>query len=155
MDGSVKRGCSGLVYQQMIPAVRISMRTGFLQEMPRSNRLKIVSLKPRAAVNFPSCWLLFNPCAIPVLSLSGLKAWRSSVKTGSAELNMEDAKQLHIESGEMITITSSRGAITLPSKITERTPPGRVLVPYHFDQLKVNVLTDTDNPLTPVSVKKA
>ena len=74
---------------------------------------------------------------------------------GNAELNMEDAKQLHIESGEMITITSSRGTITLPSKITERTPPGRVLVPYHFDQLKVNVLTDADNPLTPVSVKKA
>ena len=73
----------------------------------------------------------------------------------SAELNVEDAKQLHIESDEMITITSSKGAITLPSKITGRTPPGRVLVPYHFDQLKVNVLTDTDNPLTPVSVKKA
>jgi anaerobic selenocysteine-containing dehydrogenase len=68
---------------------------------------------------------------------------------------MEDAKQLHIESGEMITITSSRGTITLPSKITERTPPGRVLVAYHFDQLKVNVLTDADHPLTPVSVKKA
>ena len=73
----------------------------------------------------------------------------------NAELNIEDAKQLHIESGEMITITSSRGTITLPSKITERTPPGRVLVPYHFDQLKVNVLTEADNPLTPVSVKKA
>lgn len=74
---------------------------------------------------------------------------------GCAELNAADASKLQIESGDMITINSSKGAITLPSKITERTPPGRVIVPYHFDELKVNLLTDMDDPLTPVSVKKA
>jgi formate dehydrogenase alpha subunit len=72
-----------------------------------------------------------------------------------AELNTGDAKQLQVESGDMITITSSKGAITVPSKITGRTPPGRIIVPYHFDELKANLLTDMDNPLTPVSVKKA
>jgi predicted molibdopterin-dependent oxidoreductase YjgC len=55
----------------------------------------------------------------------------------------------------MITITSPKGAITVPFNITERTPPGRVIVPYHYNELKVNLLTDMDNPLTPVSVKKA
>jgi formate dehydrogenase alpha subunit len=73
----------------------------------------------------------------------------------SAELNAEDAKRLQVESGTMITISSSKGAITVPSKITERTPPGKVILSYHFDQLKVNILTDSDNPLTPVSIKKA
>jgi formate dehydrogenase alpha subunit len=72
-----------------------------------------------------------------------------------AELNAGDAKQLKVEAGNMIMITSSKGAITVPSKITDRTPPGRIVVPYHFDELKVNLLTDMDNPLTPVSVKKA
>jgi formate dehydrogenase alpha subunit len=72
-----------------------------------------------------------------------------------AELNAGDAKQLKVESGDVITITSSKGTITVPSKITERTPPGRVIAPYHFGELKVNLLTDMDNPLTPVGIKKA
>jgi predicted molibdopterin-dependent oxidoreductase YjgC len=73
---------------------------------------------------------------------------------GSAELNVKDAKQLAIVSGDMITITSYKGEITVPSKITARTPPGRVLVPYHYSELMVNVLTDRDNALTRVSIKK-
>jgi len=73
---------------------------------------------------------------------------------GSAELNVKDAEQLRIVSGDMIRLTSSKGEITLPSTITGRTPPGRVLVPYHFSELMVNVLTDRDNPLTRVSIKK-
>ena len=76
-------------------------------------------------------------------------------KDRSAELNATDAEQLQIESGDPVTITSERGTITIPSKITERTPKGRVLVPYHINQLMVNLLTDKDNPLTPVKVKKA
>jgi predicted molibdopterin-dependent oxidoreductase YjgC len=103
------------------------------------------------------------PCIlVPVQSLchsGSFSLWSQTLdelsQDRSAELNAEDAKRLHIDSGEMITITSSKGAITLPSIITERTPPGRVIVSYHFDQLKVNVLTDTDSPLTPVSIKKA
>jgi predicted molibdopterin-dependent oxidoreductase YjgC len=72
-----------------------------------------------------------------------------------AELNAADAKQLKVKSGDMITITSSKGTITLPSKITGRTPPGRVIVPCHFDELKVNLLTDMENALIQVGVKKA
>ena len=69
-------------------------------------------------------------------------------------MNLRDAEQLSIASGDMITITSCKGEITVPSKITGRTPPGRVLVPYHYSELMVNVLTDRDNPLTRVSIKK-
>ena len=75
-------------------------------------------------------------------------------RKGSAELNVKDAEQLGIVSGDMITITSCKGEITVPSKITVRTPPGRVLVPYHYSELRVNVLTDRDNHLTRVSIKK-
>ena len=72
----------------------------------------------------------------------------------TAELNARDAQQLKIGAGDMIRITSRKGEITLAPAITDRTPPGRILVPYHHSELMVTVLTDWDNPLTRVSIKK-
>jgi len=74
---------------------------------------------------------------------------------GCAELNADDAVRLHITSGERVTISSAKGTITVPTKITDRTPPGRVLMPYHFDELRVNALTDKELPLTCVAIEKA
>jgi len=74
---------------------------------------------------------------------------------GFAELNDIDAHHLRINSGDMVTIKSPRGEIKVKSKITDRTPPGRVLIPYHFDPLMVNLLTDKDQSLTRVRVEKA
>ncbi|MCK4817777.1 molybdopterin-dependent oxidoreductase, partial [bacterium] len=67
---------------------------------------------------------------------------------GFAELSEQDAEHLKITSGDMITVRSPKGEISIKSKITARTPPGRVLIPYHFDKLMVNLLTDKNQPLT-------
>lgn len=74
---------------------------------------------------------------------------------GYAELNRGDAERLKVTSGELVIIKSPKGEIKVKAKVTERTPPGRVLVPYHFHHLMVNLLTDKDQPLTRVSLKKA
>ncbi|KPJ56548.1 MAG: hypothetical protein AMJ42_05190, partial [Deltaproteobacteria bacterium DG_8] len=74
---------------------------------------------------------------------------------GFAELNAQDAHHLKINSADMVTIKSPKGEIKVRSKITDRTPPGRVLIPYHFDHLMVNLLTEKDHPLTRISVVKA
>ena len=155
MDGSVKKGCSGLACSADDPGSKYLYEDGFPAGNARFQPVEDRLSEVKSSSEFP-----FMLVTVQSLCHSGsFSLWSQTLEElsqdRSAELNVEDAKQLHIESGEMITITSSKGAITLPSKITERTPPGRVLVPYHFDQLKVNVLTDTDNPLTPVSVKKA
>jgi predicted molibdopterin-dependent oxidoreductase YjgC len=74
---------------------------------------------------------------------------------GFAELNEQDALALKVASGDRITIKSTKGEINVKSKVTGRTPPGRVLIPYHFDNLMVNLLTDRNQPLTRVRVEKA
>ena len=74
---------------------------------------------------------------------------------GFAELNAQDAQHLKIKPGDVVTIKSPRGEIKVKSNITERTPPGRVLIPYHFEHLMVNLLTDKDQPLTWVRVEQA
>ena len=74
---------------------------------------------------------------------------------GFAELNEQDAERLKIASGDMVAIKSPKGEIRVKSKITGRTPSGRVIIPYHFDQLMVNLLTDRKQPLTRIRVEKA
>ena len=73
---------------------------------------------------------------------------------GFAELNEQDALRLKISSGDTITIKSPKGEIKVKSKVTDRTPPGRVLIPYHFDKLMVNLLTNRNQPLARIRVEK-
>ena len=58
-----------------------------------------------------------------------------------AELNPEDAKAMGIGDRETVRVTSIRGAVTLRTKITERTQLGTVSIPYHFAEVPVNNLT--------------
>jgi formate dehydrogenase alpha subunit len=71
-----------------------------------------------------------------------------------AELNPSDAARLRITSGDPVLIASAQGSVTVASKISDRTPPGSVLMPYYCDRLRVNVLTTAASPLTRVSVEK-
>ena len=73
---------------------------------------------------------------------------------GFAELNEQDALRLKISSGDTISIKSPKGEIKVKSKVTDRTPPGRVLIPYHFDKLMVNLLTNRNQPLARIRVEK-
>lgn len=73
---------------------------------------------------------------------------------GFAELSGQDAERLKIASGDIVIIKSPKGEISVKSKVTGRTPPGRVLIPYHFNKLMVNLLTDKDRPLTRIRVEK-
>ncbi len=60
-----------------------------------------------------------------------------------AELNPDDAGRLGIGDGEMITLSSRRGTITVKAKLTERSGPGVVFVPFHFSEAAINVLTNS------------
>ena len=73
---------------------------------------------------------------------------------GFAELNEQDALRLKISSGDTITIKSPKGEIKVKSKVTGRVPLGRVLIPYHFDKLMVNLLTNRNQPLARIRVEK-
>ncbi len=58
-----------------------------------------------------------------------------------AEINPEDAAKLDIADGEEINISSRRGTVQLRAKITDRSQPGTIAIPYHFAEVPVNNLT--------------
>lgn len=58
------------------------------------------------------------------------------------ELNPGDAVQLGIGEGDAVRISSRRGSVTAPARITSRVSPGSVFMPFHFREAAANVLTN-------------
>lgn len=137
------------------PGSKLLYEDGFPGEKAKFVPISYESLGEDSEKEFPM--FLITP---PSLFHSGSFSLRAPglneiCPEGFAELNDLDAERLKINSGDVVTIKSPRGRITVKSKITDRTPLGSVLIPYHFEQLMVNLLTDKDQPLTRVSVEKA
>ena len=62
------------------------------------------------------------------------------------ELNPEDAGQLGMAEGEIVQVSSRRGTIRLPARLSDAVPPGTVFLPFHWGDLyapdnAVNYLT--------------
>ncbi len=58
------------------------------------------------------------------------------------EVNAEDAKALGIHDGERIRVKSRRGEITSEARVSEKTSPGEVWMPFHFPDGDANWLTN-------------
>jgi len=61
---------------------------------------------------------------------------------GYVEINPRDAQRLNIKRGERLKISSRRGEIVTPAKITEKVKEGSVFIPFHFYEASANVLTN-------------
>lgn len=62
----------------------------------------------------------------------------------AVEINPEDARQLGLADGDPTEVTSRRGSIVVPAKVTERSPRGVVFLSFAFpDQAKVNLVAST------------
>jgi len=59
----------------------------------------------------------------------------------TVEIHPSDAQNLRIQKGEWIRVRSRRGAITVKTLITERSPKGMVFIPFHFAEAAANELT--------------
>lgn len=76
----------------------------------------------------------------------GLKAHRDEELL---EINPQTAKEMGIENGEVVKVTSRRGELTTKVQLTEKVAPNVVFMTFHFAETAVNLLT---NPaLDPVS----
>lgn len=59
-----------------------------------------------------------------------------------AEINPYDAEQLELRDGELIIVSSRRGSVKVPVKITDRSPHGTVFMSFAFPELtQTNRLT--------------
>ncbi|PSQ33845.1 formate dehydrogenase subunit alpha [Halobacteriales archaeon SW_10_66_29] len=61
------------------------------------------------------------------------------------EIHPQTAANYGIESGDMVTVTSRRGEITVPAQVTDRIGPDSVFAPIHFAETAVNRLTDEEH----------
>ncbi len=58
------------------------------------------------------------------------------------EINPEDALALGIADGEMVRVTSRRGAVAAKARVTDFSPPGVVAMTFHFAESPTNFLTN-------------
>jgi len=64
--------------------------------------------------------------------------------TGYVEINPKDAGTLQIKMGEPVLLTSKRGAMEAPARITSCVKPGTLFLPIHFGENPTNILTSSE-----------
>ena len=62
--------------------------------------------------------------------------------TAIVEIHPEDAKQLGVQEGELVRLTSRRNSMVTAARISERVARGQVFVPFHFREAAANLLTN-------------
>jgi predicted molibdopterin-dependent oxidoreductase YjgC len=64
------------------------------------------------------------------------------VPVGYVEIHPRDAEKLQLKDGVHVKVSSRRGEIEIPVKITEKVKEGSVFIPFHFREAPANVLTN-------------
>jgi predicted molibdopterin-dependent oxidoreductase YjgC len=64
-------------------------------------------------------------------------------KTGYVEIHPEDAEKLSIKTGDVVNLSTRRGEIQVPARISHKVKPGLLFVPFHFVENSANVLTNS------------
>ncbi len=61
---------------------------------------------------------------------------------GYAEMNPEDAAGIGVGEGDSVMLRSRRGEVRMQVRPTEDCPRGLVFAPFHFNEAKINLLTN-------------
>ena len=73
-----------------------------------------------------------------------------------AEINPQDAEKLDFQDGDPVCVSSRRGKIFLRVKISEKSNPGIVFIPFFYGNAPANVLTnDALDPLAKIPEYKS
>jgi len=71
--------------------------------------------------------------------------------TGYVEINATDAKRLGIVHGQMVEVTTRRGQVKTPAKVTTEIEAGWLFMPFHFKEGPANMLTvDALDPIAKI-----
>jgi formate dehydrogenase major subunit len=69
------------------------------------------------------------------------KVLDENVPEGFVEINPNDAENWNVTDGEIISVSSRRGSIRTKAKVTKKTKPNVIFIPFHFFEACANVLT--------------
>ncbi len=64
--------------------------------------------------------------------------------TGYVSINPEDAGSLGAKEGDMLVLSSRRGRMEAPARLSESLKPGTLFLPIHFGENPTNVLTNAE-----------
>jgi len=64
--------------------------------------------------------------------------------TGYVTINPQDASSLDIKEGDVLILSSRRGQMEAPAKISGSVEPGTLFLPIHFGENPTNVLTNAE-----------
>jgi predicted molibdopterin-dependent oxidoreductase YjgC len=65
-------------------------------------------------------------------------------KTGYVNINPQDADALNVKEGDVLVLSSRRGRMEAPAKISRAVKPGSLFLPIHFGENPTNVLTSAE-----------
>jgi len=65
-------------------------------------------------------------------------------KTAYVDINPKDAEDLAVRNGDILVLSSRRGQIEAPARLTDSVESGTVFLPIHFGETPTNVLTDAE-----------
>lgn len=65
-------------------------------------------------------------------------------KTSYVDINPKDAEGLAAKDGDILILSSRRGRIEAPARLTDSVEPGTVFLPIHFGETPPNMLTDAE-----------
>jgi formate dehydrogenase alpha subunit len=65
-------------------------------------------------------------------------------RTGYVCINPNDARELEISEGDALVLSSRRGDMEAPARITPSVAPGTLFLPIHFGENPTNVLTNAE-----------
>ncbi len=67
------------------------------------------------------------------------------------ELCQEDCEKLGVKDGEAVRVSSRRGTIDIPVKLTDKVIVGNIFIPFHFSEAAANMLTiDAVDPVAKI-----
>ena len=65
-------------------------------------------------------------------------------QTGYVSIHPEDAQRIGVAEGEPLLLSSRRGGVEAPARVTESVSPGTLFLPIHFGENPTNVLTNAE-----------
>ncbi|MGH3507657.1 MAG: molybdopterin oxidoreductase family protein, partial [Nocardioidaceae bacterium] len=57
------------------------------------------------------------------------------------DIHPDDAERLEVTGGDRVEVTSRRGTVTTPVRLTDDVAPGQVFMAFHFPEVAANLLT--------------
>ena len=65
-------------------------------------------------------------------------------RTGYVEIHPDDALRLDVKDGDILVLSSRRGKMEAPARLTDAVPSGNLFLPIHFGENPSNVLTSAE-----------